>query len=338
MVTRIFSCLVLLVCFAIGERAAAQTTDIEERRVQFGSATAETIRASLKGYQTIDYLVEIDAGQVMIVNLETDNRSNYFNVMEPDESEIAIHIGSIKGNAFVDQLRQSGDYRIRVYLFRSAARREETANFTLSVEIADADFADGLSGGPDFWEVRTRNADGKLNMRAAPSGNSNIIDTFFSGTVLRNLGCQFADGRRWCRIETIVEPVATGWVAGDFLIESSHTASSPTQSPVNPTDALVTATEFNATGHLPCSRDVGQPMGACEFGVKRTGQGSGSVTIFWSDGASRIIIFEAGNPVSFERSEADGDVIMEVDKLSDLSTITIGAERFEIPDAVIYGG
>ena len=98
-------------------------------------------------------------------------------------------------------------------------------------------------------------------------------------------------------------------------------------------DAKVAGTDFHATGRLACARYEGQPMGSCEFGVKRTGNGSAELTVFWPDGGSRIIFFEGGAPVN-----SDADEELSVTKRSDLNLITIGPERFEVVDAVISGG
>lgn len=103
-------------------------------------------------------------------------------------------------------------------------------------------------------------------------------------------------------------------------------------------DALVPGTEFNATGWIPCSRTAGQPMAQCKFGVVREGNGNGYVKIFWPDGGNRVIYFQAGTPTSYDEAQADGGSKMKVSKNVDLFTITIGDQRFEIPDAVIFGG
>jgi hypothetical protein len=103
-------------------------------------------------------------------------------------------------------------------------------------------------------------------------------------------------------------------------------------------DAVVPGTNFHATGMVPCARAAGQPMMQCRFGVVRCGGRSATVTVFWPDGGSRVIGFEAGRPVSFDRSSADGDARLSVEMNADLFMIRIGPQRFEIPEAVIAGG
>jgi len=115
--------------------------DIRTERLQFeAGTTGSTIEASITGYDAVDYVVGARAGQTIAVKLKTDNTANYFNVIPPDEEDAAVFIGSISGGEFTGPLELSGDWKIRVYLMRSAARRNEVANFTLSVSVTgDAD-------------------------------------------------------------------------------------------------------------------------------------------------------------------------------------------------------
>jgi hypothetical protein len=43
--------------------------------------------------------------------------------------------GSTAGNQYEGSLPKSGDYKVRVYMMRSAARRNEVANFRLEMII-----------------------------------------------------------------------------------------------------------------------------------------------------------------------------------------------------------
>jgi len=98
-------------------------------------ATQTTIASSITGYETVDYALGAHAGQTMTAKLETDNLSSYFNVMAPGETDVAFFIGSRDGNHFTGVLPESGDYTIRVYLMRNAARRDETANYRFEVAV-----------------------------------------------------------------------------------------------------------------------------------------------------------------------------------------------------------
>jgi len=119
--------------------AAASPAVIEgitNKRVSFekGSSAAR-ISGSLTGYETIDYLLNVKAGQSLNVSMATRNTATYFNILEPGETEVAIYNGSTGGNMYEGVTAKSGDYRIRIYMMRSAARREEKADFGLEVAV-----------------------------------------------------------------------------------------------------------------------------------------------------------------------------------------------------------
>lgn len=112
---------------------------IESHPIQFAKGTSSaTIKATLKGDQTVDYKLRAKAGQTMQVSMKTSNASSYFNVLPPGSKGEAIFIGSRDGNDWTGALPKDGEYTVRVYLMRNAARRNEVANYTLTVGIATA--------------------------------------------------------------------------------------------------------------------------------------------------------------------------------------------------------
>lgn len=107
--------------------------------------------------------------------------------------------------------------------------------------------------------------------------------------------------------------------------------------PAASTDALVAGTPYHATGSIPCAMAPAQPMGSCTFGVIRRGGGSGSVTVTAPDGRVRTIVFEAGTARRAEGAPAGAEAF-RASKAGDLNRVEIGDERYEIPDAVVFGG
>lgn len=111
---------------------------IETRPVSFPKGkTSTTIKSSIKGDKTIDYVVNAKQGQTLSVKLTTANGANYFNVLPPGSNDVADFIGSTSGNSYSAKLSASGDWKIRVYLMRSAARRNESTKFTLNIGVTD---------------------------------------------------------------------------------------------------------------------------------------------------------------------------------------------------------
>jgi hypothetical protein len=110
--------------------------DIRTVGVHFApGATSTVVEDSLTGYETVDYVLAANKGQFMNVSMATNNSANYFNILAPHEDAIAIFNSSMSENQYEGTLPESGEYKIRVYLMRSAARRNEKANYRLEMII-----------------------------------------------------------------------------------------------------------------------------------------------------------------------------------------------------------
>jgi hypothetical protein len=96
--------------------------------------------------------------------------------------------------------------------------------------------------------------------------------------------------------------------------------------------------KFDATGQIPCAQQAGQPMGQCKFGVAREPGGSATLVVTRPDGRTRAIFFEKGKAVGADMSQADGNMRFRARKNADLFMIDAGDERYEIPDAAVFGG
>ncbi len=137
---------------------------IESRPLQFAKgASSATVKSTLKGERIVDYKLRARAGQTMSVTLKTSNAANYFNVLPPGSKDVAIFVGSTSGNEWTGPLPADGEYTIRVYLMRSAARRNEVANYTLNV---------GISG----------NAAAASTLGPAPAGDAKVKGTPYHAT------------------------------------------------------------------------------------------------------------------------------------------------------------
>lgn len=129
---------VVLALTGIGFLAAPSWAEdaIRKELIRFTKgATQATLKARIKGDEDVDYTLRAKAGQTMTVTLKTSNPMNYFNVLPPDTDE-ALFVGQDGSGRFEGKLPKDGDYTIRVYLIRSAARRNESAQYTLTVKVA----------------------------------------------------------------------------------------------------------------------------------------------------------------------------------------------------------
>ncbi len=180
---------------------------IEKKTVKFPAGASSTvIKAVVKGDKMIDYLVGASAGQTITVSLKSTNTANYFNLMEPGEEYAAIYNSSIDGNTYTKVLEKSGDYTIRVYLVRAAARRNESGNFTLSIAISGtAGTGDAKVKGTKYHATGTLRAamgDAEMGSTMADFGvvrtgnGTATVDIHPKGGLKRTL--KFANGEWTC--------------------------------------------------------------------------------------------------------------------------------------------
>jgi len=222
------------------------------RNLRFSpGSSGAVINGRIQGYDTATYLISIRGGQRLRVGLNATNPQTYFNVIAPMGN--AIYNSSDADNNFAGTVRQTGTYRIQVYLMRAAARRDEMSRYQLPVTVPPGggmgggiggndggydggydngdngdngydngggnggDYADGNAGGPDTWMVRGVPPGDRLMMRVIPRPGAEVVASLKNGAIVRNRGCRFANGGRWCRVTKMGG--ATGWVNGRFLRE-----------------------------------------------------------------------------------------------------------------------
>lgn len=120
--------------------AAMPATGIaqSQQRVQFANgATGKTINGSIRGRNYVDYIVRAGSGQDLSVSMSSDNSAAYFNLIAPGQTDVAFYVGSNSTplNRFDGTVPSTGDMRVRVHLYRAAARRNEVANYSLTISI-----------------------------------------------------------------------------------------------------------------------------------------------------------------------------------------------------------
>ena len=103
------------------------------QRVRFQSGhSSATVKGRIAGFDTKDYVVGAKAGQAMAVRLSSSNSSAYFVIYSINGRATDMN----ETTEWSENLSESGDYIIRVFMMRSAARRKgAAANFTLSISI-----------------------------------------------------------------------------------------------------------------------------------------------------------------------------------------------------------
>ncbi len=103
-----------------------------------GPADRAGVRRSsgtIVGDTSRDFVLTCGAGQTLVVKLRAKHPAAYFNLLPPGSENVASFIGSLSGARFEGRAPIAGEYRLRVYLLRSAARRGERSAFELTVSV-----------------------------------------------------------------------------------------------------------------------------------------------------------------------------------------------------------
>jgi hypothetical protein len=92
---------------------------------------------TIRGSETIDFLISARTGQRLEASMTSSNTAAYFNVLEPGSTDEAVYVGSMSSpfNNAGWTVQRSGDLRIRVYLYRAAANRGESASIRLNIAL-----------------------------------------------------------------------------------------------------------------------------------------------------------------------------------------------------------
>jgi hypothetical protein len=119
-----------LAALAAGDAPASRNTTVQFAK---GQSSAQ-LRGTVKGDGDAPYTVDARAGQTLAVSLKGKNGSLIFNIT-PQGAQEAMFMGSVQGSTASVMLPADGHYVILVALMRNAARRKESAAYTLGVAV-----------------------------------------------------------------------------------------------------------------------------------------------------------------------------------------------------------
>jgi hypothetical protein len=124
--------LVLLSLVLIQGAAATASQKLPQRiRFERGKSSA-TIHGHIAGFDTSDYVVGATSGQQMDLSLKASNQETYFVLYSINGKATDMN----ETDHYSLETTESGDYVIRVFMMRSAARRKGAAsNYTLTISI-----------------------------------------------------------------------------------------------------------------------------------------------------------------------------------------------------------
>ena len=110
--------------------SAQYTLAQTKTRVKFPAGTHGTsVKGTCHGYAYRDYLVRVSAGQSINISLEASEPSTVFSIVTPEGGDL---LEASETTRYSGELITSGDYRVRVLMMRSAARRRgSVSNYVL---------------------------------------------------------------------------------------------------------------------------------------------------------------------------------------------------------------
>ena len=122
---------ILSACFLLlSVDAQAQAKD----RVRFPRGThGSTVKGTVRGYAYHDYIVGVSAGQTIDISVKGSEPSTVLSIVTPEGGDL---LEATETDSYHGVLITSGDYRVRVMMMRSAARRKGSiSNYTLNISV-----------------------------------------------------------------------------------------------------------------------------------------------------------------------------------------------------------
>lgn len=186
-----------VLAFVATMACAVPDKDLRLETVQFKPPIKyRIIQAKIHSWQTVDYVLQGQPGQVLSVKLESNNRFNFFNVLAPNsETAIFVGMGELEPDHFSTQLNAQGQYRIRVFLNRNAARRKESARYRLEIGLLPSPMwlEPALVGHPTRLDLigkpfaqQLRLMGVQFDVACSNSGNSNTLSIKPTGLTIDN--------------------------------------------------------------------------------------------------------------------------------------------------------
>ena len=163
---------------------ACAEAEVRHEQVQFQAGTSgATVKGTVKGRQIVDYRLRATAGQNLDVAIKAGKGSPYFNVLTAG-GDSPLFVGSISGDHFFGQLPKDGEYTIRVYLLGNAASSNQSATFTLDIDITSKPVSAARGSTPPA----RYDASGKIKC----SEDKDTLDRQCDFRVVRNLAARSA--------------------------------------------------------------------------------------------------------------------------------------------------
>jgi len=122
------ACLLPLTAISMeADRRVAVTAQADGKPQVFADTIVE--------YEAVTYVLPLQEGQTLRAVLASSNAANHFDIYAPDAAK-PFYVGAEAGNSHTLKVRSSGNYIIRVFLLRFAARDGQDARYELELTVS----------------------------------------------------------------------------------------------------------------------------------------------------------------------------------------------------------
>jgi hypothetical protein len=126
----------LLLVAAVAPLVAAQDA-IRSEPVSLIAGEPRVIADTLGGFETVLYKVPLRTAETLSIALASSNLSNCFEVLAPGASK-PFFLSELHGNRHDFRANAAGEYIVKVFLLRLAARDYQFAQYDLTLTLSAA--------------------------------------------------------------------------------------------------------------------------------------------------------------------------------------------------------
>lgn len=120
---------------AVLYRAHAQDAGRQLRLAADDLRAMRSFEDTISDFESVSYVVALRRGQSLNVVLASTNAASCFDIHAPG-LEKPVYIGGESGNRHQLVAQADGEYAVRVFLLRFAARDGQSARYTLELKVA----------------------------------------------------------------------------------------------------------------------------------------------------------------------------------------------------------
>lgn len=189
-----------------------------------------------------------------------------------------------------------------------------------------AEYTDARDGGPRRLQLLEASA-----LLKSPDLDAVVIRRLAGGAVLDNFGC----ASDWCHVRPF-RGGTKGFVPATYL-RPAEAPNGVVPMGIDPSRARARLGDFDAERTIPCAQERGQAMGTCKAAVARSDGGDATVSVTFSNGFTRLLFFAYGEFIaaSATMSGTGKDVEWRLD--AGTHDLRVEDQRFELPDAFVFG-